>query len=235
MPPPPPPSFPGAPVGAAAPAGYVAYQQAGVQRSVRGLGTAVLVLYGVVTGCSVLLAGALYRRASVVQEVVDRPQPGSTLDQRVVDADNLVVTVSWTLIVAAVVAAVVTAVWAHRIAKNAIARGAYDVSPGMAAAGWFIPFGMWWLPFREVRKAVETTGRSGDTVRHWQVVWLITSVIGYFVRRNLNQFDTSGPDALVSSLQRQWVLGAVSTGLYAVTLWFAWRAVRTASAALHAS
>lgn len=234
MPPPPPPSFPSAPTGGATPAGYVAYQQAGVQRSVRGLGTAVLVMYGVVTGCAVLLAGAFFRRWSVVDEIFDRGTQVSSAEQaRIADTDTLVVTTSSLLLVAAVVAGVITAVWAHRIAKNAVARGAYDVSPGMAAGGWFIPFGMWWLPFREVRKSVETTGRSGDSVRHWQVAWLVTSLLGYFMRRNINEFDTSGADAFVSSLQRQWVLGGASAALYAISLWFAWRAVRTASAALH--
>jgi len=228
----PPPPLPGSAATPAAPAGYVPYQQAGLQRAVKGLGTAVLVMYGLVTGFAVLLAGALYHRASVVEEVLDVSQPGTSLDQRVIDADNLVITSSWVVIGGVVVAAVVTAVWARRIATNAKARGAYDVRPGMATGGWFIPIASWWLGFREVQKAVASTGTPEDEVRHWQRAWIITSLLGIFVRNGINDFETSSADAFVSSLQRQWMLGAASAALYAISLWFAIRAVRTASAAL---
>jgi hypothetical protein len=232
MPPPPPPTFSGAPAGAT-PGGYVAYQQGGVQRSVRGLGTAVLVMYAAVTVLAVLLAGALYRRATVFEEVIDLGQRATPADgQRLLDTDNLVVTTSWMVIAGVVLGAVATAMWAFRLAKNAQARGSYVVNPGMAAGGWFIPIGFWWVGFNEVQRSVEFTGQEAKPVKRWQVAWVAGSLLGFFVRNGLNDFDTSGPDAFVSSLQRQWVLGLVSALLYAVGLAFAWKAVRTASAAL---
>lgn len=190
-------------------------------------------MYGVVTGLALLLAGALYRRATVFEEVVGLGQNATAADgQRLLDADNLVVTTSWSVIVGVVIAAIATAMWAFRLAKNAQARGSYVVRPGMAAGGWFIPIGFWWVGFNEVQRSVEFTGQESKPIKRWQVAWVAGSLLGTFVRNGLNDFDTSGPDAFLASLQRQWVLGLVSALLYAVGLAFAWKAIRTASAAL---
>lgn len=191
-------------------------------------------MYGVVTGFAVLLAGAFYRRWSVVDDIFGQGNQVDSAEQsRIADTDTLVITSSALVLLSVLVAGIVTAIWAHRLAKNATARGAYGVSPGMAAGGWFIPIGNWWLGFREVRSSIEASGASGDAVSHWQRAWLATSLLGIVVRNGQNDFDTANADAFVSSLQRQWLFGLGSALLYGICLWFAVRAVRAASAALH--
>ena len=204
-----------------------------MQRPVNGLGTAVLIMYGVVTGVAVLLAGAFFRRWSVVDEIFSKGNQIDSAEQsRIADTDTLVVASSGLVLVSIVVAGIVTAIWAHRVAKNAAARGFHHVNTGMAAGGWFIPVGSWWLGFREVRTSMEATGAPGRTVAHWQRAWVITSLLGIVVRNGQNDFDTGSADAFVSSLQRQWLFGLASALLYGVCLWFAVRAIRAASAAL---
>ena len=223
-PPPPPPPLPGSSLGAP-PAGYVAYSAAGPQRPVKGLGMATITMYRVVCVSSLLTAIAVFHRKSVVQDILDR---GGQVNADDIAADNS----ARSLLVAAVVvgvvlmlaAGIVTAVWSHRVATNAVARGARDVKPGMAAGGWFIPFGMWFLGWRELQRSVEGVGSDASPIKRWQMAFIGASVFSWFTRNaggNPNSLSDLG-----STLSTQFILFLLGFALYVLAMVFATKAIR---------
>jgi hypothetical protein len=228
-PPPPPAAPPAAPppppgVGAA-PAGYVPYAAAQPLRPTRGLGKAVSVMYKVAAASSMLTAIAVFHRKTVVQDIVDR---GGQVTAADVSADDraralliTAVVVSFLLLLAG---GIITAIWANRVAKNAVARGALGVNPGMAAGGWFIPIGSWFLGFRELTRSVEGLGRHTTSIRNWQIAFVVTTLFGWLTR-NLGG-DPGSLSELANTLNSQFFLSLLAFVLYLVSAILGAKAIR---------
>jgi hypothetical protein len=212
----------------------VPYRTGAAQKPLRGLSTAVLILYGAVTVASLVLAIAFRHRWSVVDDIF-ASGIFTTADQDAINTTDQQVAASAALVLVLLIAAgILTAVWSRRVATNAESAGARGVSVGMATGGWFIPIGSWWLGFRELQRSVEGVGHDSTRVRHWQFAFIAMSLVGVVVRNT--DIDTSGDrDAFISSLNQQFVIGLVSAGLYGVCFVFAARAIRSIDATLSPS
>jgi hypothetical protein len=223
--PPPPPAAPPPPPPPGAPAGYVPYGAIQPLRPTKGLGKAVAVMYKVVAASSMLTAIAVFHRKSVVQDIVDRGGQVTTADVSSDDrARALLIGAAGIGLLLLVAAGIVTAIWANRVAKNAVARGALSVSPGMAAGGWFIPIGSWFLGFRELTRSVEGLGRHTSSIRNWQFAFIITTVFGWLTR-NIGG-DPGSLRELADTLSSQFFLSLVAFVLYLVSAILGAKAIR---------
>lgn len=139
------------------------------------------------------------------------------------DADALLGAGVLLVLVATLATAIVLAVWSNRTTSNAQARGA-QVSPGLAAGGWFIPIGWFFVGFGQLRKAMSGRG-DASSIGVWQGLWVAGSIIGgvaaqaFDVENVLIKGDT-GP------LRNQSIGLAVATVVLAAAAFFAMRALK---------
>jgi hypothetical protein len=121
------------------------FQAPPVWRSLRGLTTALTVLFWAIVGANVLLVFALLNQRAAVEDAIDE----LLLDlHRVDDADSLVVAAAVLVSLLTVSIAVVFIIWMWRAAKNneALGRARPRLSAGWAIGGWFIPLANFVLP-----------------------------------------------------------------------------------------
>jgi hypothetical protein len=120
--------------------------------------------------------------------------------------------------------AILTCLWAKRIASNAKARGATSVSPGLAAGGWFIPIGNLFVGFDQLRKSVTGVGGKSPGLNLWQAAFVGQFIMGIFTFRG-NDVNLIEPDAL-STLRNQGLVALVGAVIYAAATFFAARAAK---------
>jgi hypothetical protein len=129
----------------------------------RGLSTALTVLYAFVTVGAVMALVAFFHRASVADDFLDN---NASL-QDIVDADRGVRTGAGLWALAMLAAFVVLVVWQFRHAKNAESlRGPLRLGPGWAIGGWFIPAANLVLPAVQIGQAAKASDpmlRPGET------------------------------------------------------------------------
>ena len=214
-PPPPPPPGPGG-VPYSIPVSY-----GGPRPAPSGLRKAAIVLMWVAVAAHVFLAAAAFSRKSVWDDFIDGNKNLVDLD----DADDRLGGALALWIVVTLAIAIVLAVWSHRTTSNGRARGA-QVSPGLAAGGWFIPIGWFFVSFSQLRKAM---GGRGDTssVGWWQGLWVV-AWIASGVSLQLFDDDTSQlPTEVSDGLRNQSVGLAVSTVIFVAATIFAMRGLRS--------
>lgn len=222
-PPPPPPS-------SAPPPGYTPYGGMGTGAPLRpsaGLSKAMVILYWSVVATGALLAFAFFNRKSAVEDFLN----GSASDFDSADAMLGLAVILQVLLMLA--AAIVTCLWAKRIADNAKARGVMNVSPGLAAGGWFIPIGWFFVGFNELRKSVKGVNGSAPNLNFWQAAFIAQTIVGFF---NLNNDDVylTDSDAL-DQLNSQGIVGLVAMAVLAVAAFFAMKAAKEINSAVSGS
>lgn len=216
-PPPPPPPGPGG-VPYSIP---VAYSPA--RGAPHGLRTAAIVLMWVAVGANVLLTAAAFSRKSVWDDVASN---GVTFDE-LPDLDDADARLSGALALTFAVTlaiAIVLAVWSYRTASNGRARGA-QTSPGLAAGGWFIPIGWYFVSFMQLRRAM---GGRGDTstVSWWQGLWVVASVASGIAVQLFDDDLSQTASEVSDGLQNQSFGLVVATALLVGATIFATRALK---------
>jgi hypothetical protein len=221
--PPPPPTWSSAPgVQATAPL-----------RSSRTLATAALTLYWCRTGAEAFLAVAFAKRRAVIDTAIDHFAHGG-VTRADVDSDDrartLIGGISVLLIALTLAAAIVTSLWARRVAENARARGDRLVRPGLATGGWYIPIGWFWVGFNQIKEAVSRAGHSPRPIGRWQTAFVLATVLSGLTLRldgngdSLNGLKNSSTAGLAASV--------ISLGLFAWCSIAAGKALRSATDAL---
>ena len=109
-------------------------------------------------------------------------------------------------------AAIVTAVWCHRVATYVKARYASDIRPGMAAGAWFIPIGNVWLGFNELKKAARDLGVTDRLVSTWQNLIVVNLAVGVASRTAARGTDASGAAGRFTA---QWIIALVAMAVLA--------------------
>ena len=213
----------------APPPGYVPYggpAQGNVQPS-SGLSKAMIILYGLSTAAAALVGFALYNRKGAWD---DFATAGSLDDLNA--ADGLVGGTLLLQFVLVLASAIVTSLWAKRIASNAKARGAANVRPGLAAGGWFIPIGWFFVGFNELRKSVAGVGGKSASLGLWQAFFVGQSVVMFVINR-FGGFDTlDNPQEVSDALRNQGIIGLVGALIYAAATFFAAKAAKEINAAV---
>ena len=212
----------------APPPGYVQYggpAQGSVQSS-RSLSKAMVILYGLVVAAGALLAFAFFNRKGVVDDILNASGTQSDLDS----ADGILGLAVILQFLAIVASAILTALWSKRIVSNAKARGVTGVSTGLAAGGWFIPIGWFFVGFNELRKAVKGVGGVSKSLALWQGAFIAQVIVGFF---NFNNDDVflSDPDAL-DQLNNQALVSLAAVAVLAVATFFAAKAAKEIDAAV---
>jgi hypothetical protein len=208
----PPPGFPQwtAPP-SAAPPGYVPFgSSAGPTKpAAAGARKAIGILMWVSVAAYAAFTLAAFSRQSVWDGFLDGDKTFEDVD----NADNLIGGVALLVIGLTIAIAVLLAVWSHRAVSNGVARGA-SASPGLAAGGWFIPFGFYVVPFVQLRKALGGRGQP-TVVTRWQLLWVASSILGNILQRAFGNIDESSTDVddVSSRLRNQAIVLAISTVL----------------------
>ena len=206
------------------PQGYVAYGGPGAVGQVQqssGLRKATVALFWLTAAASGLLALAFFSRKSAVDDFF----AGTKSLSDVVDSDNVVRLAASLQGLLTIAAVIVLCLWSRRIAKNAQARGAPGISPGLACGGWWIPIGFYWVGFGQLKKSVVGVNKTSPNLIRWQIAFVVQSVLGFIVRSAANSLDMANSGSLTSTLNRQGALGLVSFALFAVTAFFAMKAM----------
>src|SRR4051794_9437236 len=186
------------------------------------LGMAVLALYVVnVVMLVITLADAVYGRRIFEEGIRSGFKPAvlarlQTAD-RVGDA-LLAVSLGCTA-----TAVIVLAIWSHRVATNAKARGVLDVSPGLAAGGWFIPFANTVVPFVQLRRAARPFIGGTASITAWQVLgWF-----SLFMQRSADSdlAKNSTPEQVLHAVSSQIIRGSIAAVAMGIALVYAARAI----------
>ena len=223
--PPAPPTYGGIPTAPPLhpPAGYQAYQagSGAPAMATAGLRKATIVLFWAASACAIGLGLVAYQRGGTVDDFFRGKGALSTVD----DADGRVGGLAILLVLLQIAGAVLLAIWSNRTVKNANARGA-NASSGLAAGGWFIPIGNYWVPWNQLRKAAAPFGPAPTALATWQALFIGQAVLS-IVARSFGNFDisTSTEDA-VSNLHNQGFLFLGTGVLLAVATVVATRAMR---------
>ncbi|MDO8363184.1 MAG: DUF4328 domain-containing protein [Actinomycetota bacterium] len=226
MPPPPPPSgpFPTPPSGSfpTPPPGYVPYgagAQMGAVKPSKGLSKAMIILYGCATAAGLITTFGFFKRKGIVDDY----QAGDFgVDLK--GADSLIgggVILQFMLVLSS---AIVTCLWARRIASNAQARGVAGLSPGLAAGGWFIPFGWYVIGFNQLRKSAAGVGGATKNLAIWQGLFIAQSLLGFYNLRGDDVYvnDSDAP----SRLRNQGIVALVGVLFYLGATLFASKAAK---------
>jgi len=221
LPPPPPPSFPPPPP---VHPGTTFTQFSPLRPPLAGARKAIVVLMWVAVAGLAALAWAAFARKGTIEDYFVNRSSADDVD----DADQLVVSLSTLNVALTVAIAILLAVWSYRAVSNGNARGR-DGRPGLAAGGWFIPIGFYWVSFGQLRKAMGRVGTAA--IGWWQLLWIVSTVLAGVGRTRVDtdeRFQTQ--DDFVSDLQTQAVLFTVAAVLLAGATVFAGRAVKLVDA-----
>lgn len=185
-----------------------------------------IILMWVTVAATVLSAFAAFNRKNVWDDFVT----GSKTIADVDDADGFIATTMLLYFAAALATAIVLAVWSNKVANNAKARGA-DVSPGLAAGGWFIPIGWYFVPFMQLRKAA--AGRADtSSIGWWQGLFAVAMITGGVALQMFDADDSSQSSSDVSDGLRNQSIGlAIAAVVFVGATVFATRAMRSIEAA----
>jgi hypothetical protein len=228
MPAAPPPAYGGMPTPPPVypPAGYTAYGPAsGVPTvSTSGVRKATIVLFWATTAAMAVLGFVAYQRGGVADDLFHGEGTFSDLD----DADARLG--GAVLLVAAlqIAAAIVLAVWSSRTVSNAKRRGA-DASSGLAAGGWFIPIGWYWVPWTQIRKSTRPFGTAPGSLGLWQLLFAAQTVLSIAARATVGSTIDLDEDA-AGKLHTQGILFLVTAALLVVTTVAATKAMKDVDA-----
>jgi hypothetical protein len=208
-----------------APPGFAYGAQA--LKPTKGLRTATIVLMWLVTAAFALIAVAYLSRRSVVNGFFDGNKSITDVD----DADNFVGGAALLAFSAMLACVIVLCIWSHRVVSNGRARGVPNLSPGLAAGGWYIPIGMWWLSFVQIRRAMRGVGAATAAVGAWQGLFIAANTLGG-ISLSYGSEDAMSSDEIKDVVTNQSILGVMTFILYVVLTIFAMRAIKQADAAL---
>ena len=171
LPPPPPPS----PL--IAPSGYTA---AGSRRPAPtiGLRTATIVLFWCTAGAMGLTAIATGNRLAVWNGFRDGSQDLLDVD----DADTLVGLAAGLQLLLTLASAIVLSIWSLRSMRGAHVWRAGSPSPGLACGGWYIPLGMFVVPFVQFRKVLRSRRQAATAVNWWQGLFITAGLCSVIFR-----------------------------------------------------
>lgn len=191
-----------------APLGHIEYAaNVSKLRSTRGRGRAAIVLFWLTILGGGFSLYAAYARRSTWQDFMKSSASRDDLDK----ADHLVVVATLVRMAPWVLGGIAIALWARRVAKNAVLRGARNVSVGRATIGWFIPLGFLWIGFSSVRAAVTQLGGNGKRVGLWQGAFLFSNVATVLASFRTPSFDDAlSTDDITSALNRLLIASVVS-------------------------
>jgi hypothetical protein len=142
------------------------------------LRTAAVALFWCTSGAMALTAAAAGNRLIVWNGFRDGSRELFDVD----DADTLVAAAFALQVGLTLAGAIVVSIWSLRSMRNAVARQEGSPSPGLACGGWYIPFGMFVVPFVQFRKVVKTRRTSSAAVNWWQGFFIAASVCSFAVR-----------------------------------------------------
>jgi len=207
-----------------APPGHIEYAaNISKLRSTRGRGRVAIVVFWLATLGSGFALYAHYSRRAEWRDFVKDSASLDDLDR----ADHLVNVATVVQIALWVLGGITVAIWARRVAKNAVARGAHNVSVGRATIGWFIPVGFLWIGFSSVRAADTQLGGRGKSVGLWQGAFLFANVAGYLASYRSRSLDVAESAAdITNTLNRLLISSAVSFVTLALAAFFGMRAIR---------
>ncbi len=141
---PPPPSGAGQPWNEVGPYGRASGPMPPM-RAIKGLATAVTVLFVIIALVDAANAATRMSRANLLADVID--DPVSVPPQELFDADDAVAATGGLHLLTALALVVVFIIWQYRHAKNAETLGVRGgLGPGWAIGGWFIPLANFVLP-----------------------------------------------------------------------------------------
>jgi hypothetical protein len=133
-------------------------------RRLRGLATALTLLFACIIVVLAINAFALMGRASLLDDMLNGPMPS---DAEIDAADTFVNTTGIAFRVLLIAVAVVFIVWQFKHAKNAKLLGSTsELGPGWAIGGWFIPIANLYLPAKQLFGASRF---SAEGRREWYV------------------------------------------------------------------
>ena len=98
------------------------------------------------------------------------------------DADTLVGLAAGVQLLLTLAAAIVLSIWSLRSMRNARARREGSPSPGLACGGWYIPFGMFVVPFVQFRKVLRSRPQPATAVNRWQGLFIAAGVFSAVFR-----------------------------------------------------
>lgn len=168
-------------------------------RSLKGLAVALLVLFVLIALVDIAGAGALFNRASILDDFAHGQFPTFS---EVDDADSAVAATFGLHLVLVVALAAVFITWQWRHAKNAEVLGARGgLGPGWAIGGWFIPLANLVLPATQLfqsSKASDVQARQqgrpakgAGIIIAWAIVYGIAGIM-FVVGGGLAPSDDQG-------------------------------------------
>ena len=160
-----------------APSGYAVGWRAPLA-STSGLRTATVVLFWCTAGAMAVTAAAAWNRLVVWNGFLDGTHDVFDVD----DADTLIALAAMLQIGLTVASAIVVSIWSLRSMRNATARGEGSPSPGLACGGWYIPFGMFVVPFVQFRKVLRARRQPHGAVNWWQGLFIAAGACSFAVR-----------------------------------------------------
>jgi hypothetical protein len=160
-------------------AGPYGYMQGGrpPMQSLKGLSVALTVLLIIMALITVGAAGALFNRASLIDDLLGSSPPSFS---EMEDADDLVAGSLLAYFLFFVAVAVVFIIWQFRHAKNAESLGFRGgLGPGWAIGGWFIPFANFVLPGMQLFGSSKPAnrGRGAGIVIAWAIVFGVGALL----------------------------------------------------------
>jgi hypothetical protein len=228
-------AFPTSGVASATAQGPAALVAGARWRPVRGLSTALTVLFWIAFGVNILLVIALVNQRVVFEDVVSDTF-GTIESTRVEDADSFVAGVTGFdgLLRTAII--VVFIIWFWRAAKNNEALGRQNprLGPGWAIGGWFIPLANFVFPLliaQDLWKGSEAATPRGDRgwrqapvsglIGWWWAMWIASAVgsavaaafSGSTIEDNESDFRTANIWTIAATIA---TLGAAVLAIYVV-------------------
>lgn len=189
----------------------------------------VLVLYWLTAAASCAATVAIASRRSRLDEF------RSTVMGDLESENKFVIVAVFVLTMLVVTSAIATAIWTLRLVSSAQARNVSGLSPGWAVGGWFVPVGLLFIGFRQIRRSVAGVGARTGRVLAWQIgfVGLAISLAGAQVTSTnlgtVGSFDSAYSDATL-----ELVLSLTSSVLFLVTAALATWAITHADRAVEA-
>jgi hypothetical protein len=223
---PPPPGTPGYGYG------YTPYGPAGTAKPLGGIATALSVLLGLTGLGALAVAGALFNRASVLED-------GFRSDfAEVQDADDLAAATGGIYLLLFLATVVLWLVWQFRHGRNAEALGKRDgLGAGWAIGGWLLPVANLVLGPLQLHQSAAASdpdapqgrGRAPGIIVVWWALWVAQGVIGFFSGR-LGFTGDLGDDVDLEDFRSSDQLGGLGALVTAVAAFVAIAMVRQLTA-----
>lgn len=212
------------------PSGYIAYGQVGGPVDPpTGLRTATIILFWIQAGLTLVLGLVAFNRGEVVKGFDDGTKSFTDVD----GADKAVGGVALLVGIVAIALVIVLCIWAHHTVRNAKRRDpSLGASPGMAAGGWFIPIGNFWLPWKHLRRATKHFGGVTNGLNWWQALTIAGTVFWIIGQQFGNRFDNADDISdLAGIAHTQGIFFFLGGLLYVATTIVAMKATKTVGAA----